>query len=115
MCWWCYWGWPSQIADIYNKALHDLNGYSDPLHFGPAHIVWEDENWDFAQSCLDKFDSWVTEWNDGMYDEGQLEIVRQSLVDLIQVPEEFKIEPEGYDDANPQDFPPPSHWVMVKI
>lgn len=109
-CWWCHWGWPKQIRDIYEKALDALDGDSSPLHYGPAHIVWDDENWDSAQSCLDEFD--VPAWYTGNYSDEAMAIVRQSLIDLLAVPDEFKNTPAGYDDENPEQFPPPSHWEM---
>ena len=33
------WGWPKAVADIYDKALSDLQGEMSPLHYGPAHII----------------------------------------------------------------------------
>jgi hypothetical protein len=111
ICWFCHWGWPKQIADIYQEALAKLDGDNSPLHFGPAHIVWEDENFDSAQWCLDHFDKYK-----GDYSEAQLAVVKESLVKLLSVPAEYKTEPDGYDDddENPQRFPPPAHWEMVK-
>jgi hypothetical protein len=51
ICWFCYWGWPKPVADIYLKALAKLDGYDSPLHFGPAHIIWDDENFDRADAA----------------------------------------------------------------
>lgn len=118
-CWWCHWGWPKQISDIYKKALSQLTNDSS-LNYGPAHVVWADENWDCVQWCLDNFDSWKSECNKGQFSDFDLEIVRQSLIELMAVPDEFKIEPIGYDDSdsdesgNPENFPPPLHWIMIR-
>jgi len=108
MCWWCHWGWPKPIADIYIKAVKDLGGFLNALHFGPSHIVWEDENWDCAQWCLDHFDEYG-----GDYDEEELAIVRRSLEELLLVPDEYKEWPAEYDGNNPGQFPPPAHWTMI--
>jgi len=113
-CWWCHWGWPKPIREIYDRAISALGGYDAPLHFGPSHVVWEDENWDSAQWCLDHFEEWRVNWNKGRYSDEELEVVRRSLVELAAVPEEFKREPDGYDDENPGCYPPPSHWEMVR-
>lgn len=108
ICWYCYWGWPKEIYDIYIQAVEKLNGNKDPLHFGPSHIVWEDENWDHAQFCLDNF-----KYNE-RYSNHDLEIVRWSLQELLKVDSKFKSCPEGYDDEYPENFPPPSDWVMIR-
>ena len=106
MCYWCHWGWPKPIRDIYDEALEKLNGCESPLHFG-AHNVWEDENWDSAKWCLDHFDDdkdYLTDY--------EKEIVRESLVKLLAVPDEYKCWPEGYDDddMHPEKYPPPEYW-----
>ena len=64
ICWYCYWGWPKQIAEIYKKALKELDGYSAPLHFGPAHIVWDDENFDSGEWCLEHFDDYKGDYSE---------------------------------------------------
>jgi len=110
ICWWCHWGWPVEIRDIYESAVEKLDGFEDPLHWGPSHIVWEDENFDCAQYCLDNFEK-----NKRDYSDEQLSVVRESLELLLALPDEFKNEPEGYDeDSKPEDFPPPANWKMVR-
>lgn len=110
-CWWCHWGWPKPIAEIYQDAVAELAGDEAPLHWGPAHIVWEDENWDSAQSCLDHFDEYRRD-----YSEWQLDIVRESLERLVALPDKWKHEPAGFSDqSDPVDFPPPEDWVMVHV
>ena len=47
-CWWCHWGWPKPIADIYDDCVERLGGDEGPLLWGPAHVVWADENWELA-------------------------------------------------------------------
>jgi len=111
ICWYCYWGWPKLVADIYKKALDDLGGWEAPLHFGPAHIVWEDENFDYAEWCLEHFDEYK-----GDYSIDDLVIVRRSLEELARLPLDVKcIEPEDYDGAHPELFPPPATIKMVKV
>ena len=105
ICYWCYWGWPKPIQEIYDRASADLGGFSDPLEFGPGHIVWSDENFLLAQQCLDDFDD-----HQPRYGESDLQVVRRSLVELASLSDEFKEPPENYDGQNPANFPPPSHW-----
>lgn len=52
ICWYCHWGWAKPVADIYEKAVDLLDGDSSPLEFGPAHVVWSDENFEMAEECL---------------------------------------------------------------
>lgn len=111
-CYWCYWGWPKPILDIYRDCLAKLGGNENPLHWGPAHVVWEDENWDSAQWCLDHFNDYA----DPDLTEYEKAIVRESLERLLAVPDEYKHPPEGFDagkdedEDDPADFPPPEHW-----
>jgi hypothetical protein len=107
-CWWCHWGWPQEIYSIYDDALRKLDGDDSPLLYGPAHIVWCDENWDSAQWCLDHFDDPPL----SRYTDDDLEIVRTSLAELLLVPDEFKSEPDGFVGYDPQAYPPPKHWRM---
>ena len=58
-CWYCYWGWPRPIRDIYDAAAEEFLGDETALLYGPAHVVWADEDWMLAQHCLDHFDEWV--------------------------------------------------------
>lgn len=108
-CYWCHWGWPKPIKDIFDRAVADLGGFTDAMYFGPAHIVWSDENFDSAQWCLDHFED---RWGD--FNEEELAIVRRSLEELAAVPDEFKQPPNEYDGENPESFPPPSHWQVLK-
>jgi hypothetical protein len=105
MCYWCYWGWPKPIRDIYDDCIARVG--ESPLLYGPSHVVWADENWTCAQWCLDHFD----EYTHG-YSDGELDVMRESLERLVAVPDEFKTAPEGYDESChiPAMFPPPEHW-----
>jgi hypothetical protein len=110
ICWSCYWGWPKAIADIYDKACKDL-GDDDGhvLHYGPGHVVWEDENWHSAEWCLENFDKYSEDLN-----ESEKTIVRRSLQELAAIPlEERDLEPEDYDDEHPELYPPPKGAIMV--
>ncbi len=102
ICWYCHWGWPPKVSDIYNKAMAALGGDPSPLHFGPSHIVWEDENFDCAKWCLDNFDEYS-----GDYSEKELAVVKRSLEELDYLPDADKFtEPEDYDDEHPELYPP---------
>lgn len=80
-----YRGWPKPVADIYQKALQALDGYESPLHYGPAHIVWDDENFDSAEWCLENFDKYK-----GDYSDADLAIVKKSLEELVALPLETR-------------------------
>lgn len=111
ICWPCYWGWPKVVADIYLRALDKLGGDESPLHFGPAHVVWEDENFQCAQKCLDDFDKYT----DG-YTPEEMRIVKDSLIELSKLSEsEYDVVPEDYDDEHPELYPPNSELTMIKI
>lgn len=100
ICWFCYWGWPPWVEFIFDEALEEIGG-DGPLLFGPAHIVWEDENFDLAQLCLDHFDE-----HSGTHSEEDLAIVRRSLEQLRDVPNECLVAPEDYDGKHPENYPP---------
>ena len=110
ICWYCHWGWPKAIHDIYNHATLKLNGNTDPLNYGPAHIVWEDENFDSAQWCLDNFDKYSQDLS-----EKDKEIVRWSLEQLLLLPDNvINSEPDDYDGENPENYPPPENIEWSK-
>jgi len=110
ICWYCYWGWSEQVAAVYTKALAALDGYESPLEFGPAHVVWSDENFDCAERMLEEFDSCKSELCSS-----DLAIVRQSLVELAAIPMDVRCpEPEDYDGEHPELYPPKEGVVMVK-
>jgi hypothetical protein len=111
ICWFCHWGWPKPIAEIYQRAVRDLNGDSGPLHFGPAHIVWEDENFDSARWCLDRFDDYRGDCTDS-----ELAIVERSLVELNALPRSaWDVVPADYDGRHPENYPPTVEMVHVEI
>ena len=102
ICWYCHWGWAKPVAEIYLRALKDLDGYDSPLLYGPGHVVWCDENFDLAESCLENFDQYKYE-----YTQEELAIVRRSLEELAQIPmDDREIIPDDYDGENPENFPP---------
>lgn len=103
ICWYCHWGWPKAIRDIYDQVLAKLDG-NEPLHFGSAHIVWEDDNFDSAQWCLDNFDKYADDLS-----EKEKTIVRESLEQLLLISGRIiSAQPENYDDEHPENYPPPS-------
>jgi hypothetical protein len=104
ICWWCYWGWPKPVAEIYKKALDRLDGYESPLHYGPSHVVWADENWDLTQECLGDFDKQAARLD---YTPEEMQIVKESLEELAALPESaWDIIPEDYDGEHPALYPP---------
>lgn len=112
MCWYCYWGLPKRVAEIYQRALNDLDGDSSPLEFGPGHIVWSDFNLDSAEWCLEHFDE-----HRGDNSDADLEIVRRSLKELAAIPLEERCPEPGDTDDWSVDYaqrPPGSDVVMLR-
>ena len=115
ICWYCHWGWPKVIADIYDEALGKMAENRSALHFGPAHVVWEDENFTSAECCLEDF-----EWYKGDYSEEELAAVRWSLEELAKIPMEIRNVAAEYEeraeeeDLHPDDFPPPEDMEMIR-
>lgn len=102
-CWYCYWGWSKQVVDIYKKYL-SIAG-NDAMHYGAAHIVWDDENFERHHIiwCLNNFERYKHE---NSSDE-ENEAVRQSLKDLLELDDDIlNPEPEEYDGENPKNYPP---------
>ena len=106
VCWFCHYGWPAPVADIYDRYI-DTAG-EGAMHYGPAHIVWEDENFgrQHVQWSLDHFDECRY---DGTDEEN--EAVRQSLIALLALPDGVRepLEWRAYEDSrggNIEDFKP---------
>ncbi len=109
MCWYCYWGWAKPVADIYTEALRRLDGNDRPLHYGPAHIVWEDSNFDCADWCLEHFNDYKRDFS-----EKELSVVRWSLEELAKLPPDVAdIIPGDYDLCHPELYPPTVEVVKV--
>jgi hypothetical protein len=82
------------------------------MHFGPAHIVWEDENFEthHIQRCLDNFDRYSEDLT-----EKQREVVRWSLEEMLKIPEHIRNpEPDDYDNEHPELYPPAEGVEMVR-
>lgn len=111
ICWYCYHGWSRPVADIYQEALKKLGGYEQSLHFGPSHIVWEDENFDTdsVQWCLDHLEEYRHDCSDE-----EIAVVKWSLEEMLKIPEEIRdCEPAEYDDEHPENYPPSCEVVKV--
>lgn len=108
ICWYCHWGWPRAVREVYDRAVADFEGDSSPLEFGPSHIVWSDENFGDSsiESCIRDCDSppgYLLE----RFSPEDISRVRQSLVELLAVPVEVRLcEPDDYDGNHPENFPP---------
>ena len=102
MCWYCYWGCSLEVQAIYDK--HVAVAGESAMDYGPAHIVWGDENYqrESVQWCLDRFD----EYQHG-HGDAELAAVRASLVDLLALPDHIlDPEREDYDGEHPENYPP---------
>ena len=103
LCWYCYWGWSKPVAAIYARYA-ELAGESC-MQYGPAHIVWADENFDRenVQWCLDHFDEYL----DPECTDDQNSAVRQSLIELLALPDDvLSPQPANYIGQHPERFPP---------
>jgi len=112
MCWYCEWGVPKAVADIYHIAQKKLNSdYPGAMQFGPAHIVWDDFNLsdDNVNWCIEHFD----EYKHG-YPENELEVVMWSLKELLKIPEaERDIMPDDVDDNHLELYPPKVETIRI--
>lgn len=99
VCWFCHWGWHPEVKKVYDKWTA-IAGYA-AMHFGPAHIVWEDENFDSADWCLEHFDE-----HRGDHSDEELVAVKQSLIELNSLPMEWRVWPTDYDGKHPENYPP---------
>lgn len=111
VCWYCYWGWAKPVAEIYKISVEMLGGDDSPLHYGPSHIVWADENWGSAEWCLKHFD----EYKGDILAE-DLRTIKWSLEELAKLPMEVReIVPDDYDDMHPENYPPAEGVKVEKV
>lgn len=106
VCWYCYWGWAEPVAKVYSEAVAKLDGWDEGLTYGPAHVVWADENFgdDSIKFCLERCDDPESLERRSP---AQIAIARESLLKLLEIPEDVRCcEPEEYDDEHPENFPP---------
>ena len=82
-------GWSDEVDTIYTSALAKLGAMFLPhnpesaMLWGPAHIVWEDGNLDFAQWCIIAFKA---EQASNEYTKQELDVVLSSLHELAALP-----------------------------
>jgi len=114
ICWYCHWGWPKQVHDIYQHAAAQMDGDTSALDLGPAHIVWSDENFDDASIkwCMEHFGENA---DNDRFSGADLAVVMQSLVAILAVPSMIRCcVPDLYDGECPENFPPAAGLEMVK-
>jgi hypothetical protein len=80
-----------RIGAIYKEAMGRL--MKEPhaeewdaeaaMHYGPAHIVWDDFNWSMVEWCLENFEEYADHEE---HDKVDLEHVRWSLEELAKIP-----------------------------
>lgn len=115
MCWYCYWGWPKQLADIYECYCDACD-----LDYGIGHICWADCNFEthHVEWCLKE--TRPANWKEryGGRADQEWDDQRAALEELLAVPEEIRCpipdDVDGDPSNDPESFPPPSHLVMSK-
>lgn len=75
--------WKDKVFELYNFICNNNNEDDQifmAMNFGPAHIVWEDHNFDSAsiQWCLDNFEYYKSD-----HSEENLKRVKWSLEGLL--------------------------------
>jgi hypothetical protein len=107
-CWYCCWGWPKPVADVYLHYEALIGGHA--LKYGPGHIVWEDEN--FGDSSI----LWCIEQRDNpLYrddDQAELDLIVESLRALLTIDEAVRV-PEGVGADDVAAFPPKCPCVKI--
>jgi hypothetical protein len=116
ICWFCRYGWPKPVADIYDKYIKVAG--ETAMHYSGAHSVWEDENFErhHVQWCLDHWGEYRSESVNDVQDAA----VKQSLLELLALPDDdlYPAEAAAYNDeandhADVEDFKPREGRVMV--
>jgi hypothetical protein len=112
ICYWCHWGWPKPIRDIYDRADKALNGNADVILNTLARTVWENENFDDfnVRRCIYEIEMGIP-GSDGYRREDQALVV-ETLRELLLVPGEMRQPPEDFEESDgehPENFPPPTH------
>lgn len=111
VCWYCHWGWAKQVREIYDRGLAASSERA--MNYGPAHIVWDDEN--FQQWCVEACLKACDTWKDPDISVEQIAVVRQSLIELLALPEDIREpQPADYDDENPRGYPPAPGIEMIQ-
>lgn len=118
ICWYCYWGWPEQVSEIFEGYKQFFGDNDGPLRWGPGHIVWEDEN--FGDSsikfCIEEARKEIAARQEADK-RSELENVLDSLEELLAVPLEIR-EPwaAGYEESGqgPGKWPPREGIVLVR-
>lgn len=109
MCWYCQYGWPKPVADIFNR--YALMVHEDVLECGPAHIVWGDNNFEThdIEWCLEthRFNRSAKAHE---LSEFERDAVRKSLIELLEVPESVRCPKEAELDV-----PPPPETELVRM
>ena len=103
ICWYCTWGWSKPVVEIYQRFA-PVAGWA-AMHYGAAHIVWDDENFEreHVQSCLDDFDKYKRDY----CTPAENDAVRESLIALLALPDDVLAPcPDDYDNENPSAYPP---------
>jgi len=109
-CWYCYWGWPTPVAEIFNRYKAVIG--ESPLEFGPGHIVWSDENFDNESIdwCLNEARAHESHYD---FEDGAFPLVFRSLEELRAVPENVRCPPIEFINNDPELSPPPDGFALT--
>lgn len=92
--------WGVKTKAVYRVSLEAVGGDADVLDYGPAHVVWADDNFEdeSIQFCLGECETRRQEWLD-KFGEAKLDAVRTSLELLLKIPEDERgDDPQDYGD-----------------
>lgn len=97
MCWYCSHGWHPKVQEIHDR--YEAIAGESAMHYGPAHIVWDDENFEreHVQWCLDE----GMKTFGGDFTKDELDAVRASLVELLALPDDVLDAEAFYGGARP--------------
>lgn len=113
MCYFCAWGVPPKVKEIYDRAVRDLDSIDgvdgdSAMRYGPGHIVWDDFNLEreHVEYCISVCDDKSRHY--GMREDA-VAIVRRSLVELLELPDGTIPEVTESMNDNAEDHPP--YWA----
>ena len=116
-CWFCYWGWPKLVREVYEEAVQEINALGgdgeSAMDYGPGHIVWSDENFEKCDVrwCIEQGRAGKNWHDDPEETDAVKAVVLRSLERLLELPDEMLSSPKDYDGEHPENYPPKVEMV----